>query len=184
MIVLVALFVGWLPASTVDSEARCSVEALRNNPEGYHWPLNRIQQLVDDADVIVRAVAVDLRIDPEDPNGIWGQVHFRVTETLRGTVGEEELDFFGRLVDENDFNLGEAPYRIVRRAGQRGDCFARAYRAGGEYLFLLWTKDGDLTPYWAPLAPTNEQIRGETDPWLEWVRGRVGEPFDMEPIRM
>lgn len=180
MIVLAALFVGWLSESPMGPEVDsvmdgtlCSVGALRNNPEGYHWPLDRIHRLVDDTDVIVRAVAVDARIDPEDPNGIWGQVRFQATETIRGVVGEAELEFFGRLVDQDDFNPGDVPYRIVRRAGQRGDCFAREYRAGREYLFLLRARNGNLTPYWVPLAPTNEQIRDETDPWLEWVRARV-----------
>jgi hypothetical protein len=29
------------------------------------------------------------------------------------------------------------------------------------------------TPYWAPLQPVNEQIRGESDPWFAWVRNEL-----------
>jgi hypothetical protein len=30
-----------------------------------------------------------------------------------------------------------------------------------------------FTPYWAPLLPVNEQIRGRDDPWLLWVRREI-----------
>jgi hypothetical protein len=32
----------------------------------------------------------------------------------------------------------------------------------------------DLTPYWAPLGPTNEQLFGGTsDAWFVWVSGQL-----------
>lgn len=147
----------------------CSVQELRENPDGYHWPLDRIEGFVDEAEVIVRAVALGVEEQAEP----WSEVGFGVTEVVRGEVDEEKLVFQGQLVDRDDFNEGEVPYQIVRPAGQRGDCFARQYRAGAEYLFFLWEQDGSLTPYGPPLAPTNEQVRGRDDPWVAWVRDRA-----------
>jgi TonB family protein len=47
---------------------------------------------------------------------------------------------------------------------------------GAEYLLFLNAggirldaRPVDLTPYWAPLAPTNEQVFGEADAWSHWV---------------
>ena len=40
---------------------------------------------------------------------------------------------------------------------------------------LRW-QEGRLTPYWAALAATNEQVRGHDDPWLRWVRTAVRVP--------
>ncbi|MFL5607097.1 MAG: phosphatase PAP2 family protein, partial [Gemmatimonadaceae bacterium] len=66
------------------------------------------------------------------------------------------------------------PYTMVRMAGQRGDCYARQYRRGAEYLLLLRHVDAKtLTPYWIPLAPLNEQVRGSDDAWVTWVRARA-----------
>jgi hypothetical protein len=70
----------------------------------------------------------------------------------------------------DDFNPAPVPYPAVRPAGQRGSCFAEEYRRGGEFLLLLKRTAGHLTPYWAALAPTNEQIRGADDRWVRWVR--------------
>jgi len=49
--------------------------------------------------------------------------------------------------------------------------FAGSYRAGAEYLlFLKKNNHGELTVYWAPLAPVNEELHSSQDPWLIWVR--------------
>jgi hypothetical protein len=48
------------------------------------------------------------------------------------------------------------------------------YRRGAEYLLLLTREQaGELTPYWSPLAPTNEQVSGPDDPWIQWVKIEV-----------
>ena len=87
---------------------------------------------------------------------------------------EDRLLFPGTLVDRDDFNPDSVPYTIVRPAGQRGDCDAKEYRLGAEYLFILRpSRRGGLTPHWRPLAPFNEQLRGADDPWIEWVRAQV-----------
>jgi hypothetical protein len=65
-------------------------------------------------------------------------------------------------------------------AAVRG-CFALEYRRGAEYLLFLrrgdhssYAQSEQLTPYWAPLGPTNEQLfGGGSDPWLLWVRGQL-----------
>jgi hypothetical protein len=167
----IGVLAGWTPTSLPGGERR-SVMELRQNPEGYHWPEARILTFVQDADRIVRAVAMESMGEPPAV-GRRSQVRFRVVERIRGAVQMDELTFQGILVDQDDFNEGEIPYRMVRRSGQRGDCFAHEYRVGAEYLFLLRERNGSLTPHWAPLAPTNEQIRGADDPWLAWVRARV-----------
>jgi hypothetical protein len=100
-------------------------------------------------------------------------VRFEITEVLRGSVQDRQLTLQGTLVDGDDFNPLPVPYRMVRLAGQRGDCFASEYRTGAEYLQLLTENWSGLTARWWPLAPSNEQLRGPDDPWLAWVRDRV-----------
>ena len=166
-------------AAAAPRPARCSVSTLRHNPEGYHYPLQDIRRFVSEADIIVRVVALDsvtgLPSDPAHwPNRDGRGVVFETLEILRGPLDGAQLTMPGGLADRDDFNTGPVPYRIVRRAGQRGDCFAREYRRGAEYLLLLRRIGSSLTPYWAALAPLNEQIRGADDPWLVWVRSELG----------
>jgi hypothetical protein len=37
----------------------CSVGALRSNPEGYQYPLEDVRRFVAEAEIIVRAIALD-----------------------------------------------------------------------------------------------------------------------------
>jgi hypothetical protein len=153
---------------------RCRVGALHveYNPERV-WPVEDVRGFVREASAVVRAVATRAEARPLTPGSEpgWGTVHFRVVETIRGSV-PAELSLEGRVVDQDDFNSGSVPYRFVRSSGTRGDCFAREYRIGAEYLFLLKETAGRLTPHWWPLGPTNEQITGEADPWVVWVRAQ------------
>ena len=150
---------------------RCSVMVLRYQ-DGYRYTEGQIHQFVLDTDAVVRAVAVDsIAALPYEYRG-W--TRFRPTEILRGPFPNRDFWLQGDLVDGDDFNEGPVPYRMVRPAGQRGDCFASEYRLGGEYLLLLKKDTGGLlTAWWAPLAPLNEQISGPEDPWLRWVRERL-----------
>jgi len=155
----------------------CSVTELRHS-SGYRYRVERIGEFVDSATVIVRAVAIGvdtLDTDAVDPRyRREPAVVFRPLETLRGTVAPDRLVFRGAVVDRDDFNPGSVPYTLVRLAGQRGDCEAKEYRLGAEYLFILRpSRRGGLTPHWRPLAPFNEQVRGAEDPWVEWVRARI-----------
>ena len=111
------------------------------------------------------------------------EVHFTVLEVLRGAP-PAELTFTGELVDRDDYNERAVPYRMVRPSGQRGSCIAYEYKVGAEYLLILRTaphvipliaeaEASRLNPYWAPLAPLNEQIRGGGDPWVRWVKSNI-----------
>jgi len=78
--------------------------------------------------------------------------------------------------DTDDFNRDSVPYIFVRPEGARGSCFAEVYKRGGQFLLLLRREGSNrFTPYWAPLMPVNEQIRGRSDPWLVWVRREITE---------
>lgn len=160
----------------------CSVSILREQPD-YLYPVSHIEKMVREAEVVVRAVAVDslprLPYDSMPPEEVVAvdrsEIRFRPTEVLRGPFPTSEFTYRGIVADEDDFNTLPVPYRVVRSSGQRGDCYAKDYRQGGEYLFLLKRRDDALTPHWFPLGPTNEQIRGDDDPWLEWVREQLAE---------
>lgn len=173
MLILLSFLVLVADASEV---GRCWVGPLRHNPEGYFWPLADIRAFVDSADVIVRARATRLIDTERSPAGLGYRntaVEFEPLEVLRGDSALRPLQIPGGFAQSDDFNSTAVPYRIVRMAGQRGDCFATEYRAGAEYLLILRRLNGDLTPYWAPLAPLNEQIRGREDPWVSWVRAEL-----------
>ena len=143
--------------------AACSVRELRTSP-GYAYRLERVADFVDSAEVIVRARVVGA--DSADGGRV---VTFEPLEWMRGGASAGPLRVGGTLVEHDDYNPQPVPYTMVRPAGQRGDCFAQEYRRGAEYLLLL--RGG--TPYWMPLAPLNEQVRGADDPWAAWVRARA-----------
>jgi hypothetical protein len=174
LVVVIALLASVRPATA--EVMRCSVRPLRQNPEGYFWPADSIAGFVAQATIIVRVRAEDsvswTHADDLAHRGNAG-VLFRVLESLRGRLPADSLILPGTLVGHDDFNTGVLPYRMTRRAGQRGDCFAREYRRGAEYLLLLRSTDVGPSPHWAPLAPLNEQVRGTSDPWVAWVRARI-----------
>jgi hypothetical protein len=104
---------------------------------------------------------------------ITPSIRFKVIETIRGPISSE-VNLPGALVDKDDFNDKPAPYTFVREEGRTGSCFARSYRSGGQFLlFLKKTADGELTAQWYPLAPANEQLHSDEDPWLLWVRDQA-----------
>jgi len=79
----------------------------------------------------------------------------------------------GELTDRDDPNDRPASYGFVRPLGRGGDCFARYYRRGGEFLMFCRVTNGRLNPYWASLGATNEQLFGPDDKWLAWVRREI-----------
>jgi hypothetical protein len=169
------------PVRPVLARARCSVGELMASP-GYHYRPERVHEFVDSATLIVRVIAAgsdSLSITwpgtTDRPGGTRrvGAVSFRVEEVLRGELPSGRLTVAGELAERDDYNPRTVPYTIVRPGGQHGDCFARSYRVGAEYLLLLRDGPAGLAPYWQPLAPLNEQVRGATDPWVEWVRAAV-----------
>lgn len=108
-------------------------------------------------------------------------MRFAVLDVLKGELAARTIAFNGSLVDRDDRNDGPVPYDFGRPGARGGNCFALTYRSGGEYLLLLrrsehpsYAQPNDLTPYWTPLGPTNEQLfEGSSDPWFRWVAGRL-----------
>lgn len=163
----------------------CSVGELRGSP-GYQYRVERIEQFVDSASVIVRARA--LTGAPRDSVTVKGYlipfVRFLVVERIRAPDSLTHVELPGEIVARDDFNAGNVPYTMVRLAGHRGDCEAKEYRAGAEYLLLLRPGPLGLTAHWKPLAPLNEQVRGDADPWLTWVRNAARRPTGSSTLRL
>jgi hypothetical protein len=141
-------------------------------------PLPTPIRLIEQADLVVQARAEEQVASPGVSNNFlaktpW-QVRFRIVAVHKGTFAGSELTFNGRLEGRDDLNDRPVPYDHVRPGGS-GSCYALGYRQGAQYLLLLKRSRpdgqtaGDWTPYWAPLGPTNEQLRNESDPWLTWV---------------
>ncbi len=145
-------------------------------------PLPSAQDLVKQAEVIVRVRAEGLAETPGRP-GSSTQVRFAVVRVLKGRLSSTTIEFNGVLSDRDDRNDRPVPYDFIRPGGRGGNCFALTYRPGAEYLLLLrrpehssYAQPNDLTPYWTPLSPTNEQLfGGGNDPWLAWVTQRIRE---------
>ncbi len=153
--------------------------------------------VVRDAEVIVRAKAVEYARPPANPK-IWttgvpdSQVRFKILEVIRGPrLSTVELP--GYLSDVDDFNDHDAPYTFVRPGGRSGSCFANTYRTGAEFLLLMKSASGGYTVNWYALGPVNEQLHSDEDPWLLWVRKESGKPqlpnsaldraVDVDPIK-
>jgi hypothetical protein len=134
-----------------------------------------VVELVHDASVIVRVLAADYAVPPQDQRirttGVPdSKIRFKVLEVIRGTDVKRELVLPGYLSDSDDFNDRPSPYPFVRPNGRSGSCYANTYRSGAQFLLLLKTRGGDYTVNWYALGPANEQLHSETDPWLLWVR--------------
>jgi hypothetical protein len=168
MQILVLLLGGVVGSSMTVPPVPCSVEELRDSPN-YVWPIRRVGERVDSAPRIARVVAVSA-------DSRAHTVTFHALEWLKGRpVSADSVTLNGVAVTLDDFNRGPVPYQIVRSAGTRGSCFANEYRIGGEYLLLLQdtSRPNSLSLYPWALGPVNEQLRGDDDPWLAWVRERV-----------
>jgi hypothetical protein len=130
---------------------------------------------VSDADVIVRARVWRLPEAPDATSGVRTAetlVRFGVLEVLKGEV-QFTVSVPGTLTERSDMNDRPVPYAMVRPGRRGGECVARNYQRNGEYLLLLKKVDGKLTPYWAALGATNEQVTGANDPWVTWVRKQI-----------
>ncbi|MFN2399222.1 MAG: hypothetical protein ABR543_11365 [Gemmatimonadaceae bacterium] len=175
LLAAILLTIGW---SAPSSPVMCSIHTADGEP--WRPSVDATRRVVREADVIVRARAV--RADSVlGSNDRWyGAVGFKVLEIVDGdSPVASHMVFYGWLVGHDDFNPGAVPYPAVRPEGQRGACFAEAYRLNAEYLFLLHTRGQRLTPYWAALSPVNEQVRGPTDPWVVWVRAERRRASDL-----
>ena len=130
--------------------------------------LQPIQDVIRQSEVILRA---KVRFARAAASPIQGRVTFDVLEVIKGIFAGRHLTIAGRITDTPASRNRQPPHQQLdcMRAGGCGGCFAYDYRDGAEYLLML--KGG--TPYWAPLAPTNEEISGAQDPWVLWVKGQL-----------
>lgn len=147
-------------------------------------PLPSAERLVQDAQVVARVRAEDVASTPGSGGFFLDasptQVRFLIIEVLKGELSTVVIEFNGSLTNRDDRNDGPVPYARIRRGGRGGTCYALTYRAGAEYLLFLRpgsrgsSQENVLTPYWAPLGPTNEQLfGGVSDAWLLWVKEQL-----------
>lgn len=158
-------------------DSRCSV---LNVETGEHIirPTKTAGQLVDGADVIVRAVALRQFSRPDVQQSLMA---FRVVEVLSGSDVPDSLAFMGWADERDEYNRGAVPYHEGRPGLLGGSCYAFNYKPEAEYLFILRRGGYGLTPYHSLFSPTNEQVRGPEDPWLLWVRQRIRSPERLLP---
>jgi hypothetical protein len=137
------------------------------------------QEVVEGAEAIVRATAVEYAVAPQDPL-TWttgepdSRVRFRVNQVVKGLGVSVEIILPGYLTERDDFNDHKPPYKFVRPGGRAGSCFANSYRKGAEFLLMLKRLDqGAFTVNWYALGPVNEQLESVNDPWLVWVRHQL-----------
>src|SRR5262245_2486923 len=131
-------------------------------------PVIRIpKDIVTSAQVIVRARALSedntsAEITSE-VSSASRHVLFSIVSVLKRTINEQVIRIPGYLEERDDWNanLDSMPNRMSRPGFIVGSCYALNYRQGADYLLLLGPtpQTGSLTPYWASLAATNEQLR-------------------------
>jgi len=131
--------------------------------------------LITRADVIVHATALEYVKTPREKMveldfSSNGNIRFKVEQVLKGEDIPATLTIEGLLSVVDDFNDHPVPYDMVRPGGRRGPCEVYSYKKGAEFLLFLRKEDGKLTPYWATMSPTNEQLRSPDDAWLKWVK--------------
>ena len=147
-------------------------------------PVPTALELLSRAELVVRARAT-VMTGPATRASVkaegFGRVRFVVVDILKGRLDSKSLELTGRLEAQDDRNDQSVPYSFIRRGGRHGNCYALNYRSGAEYLLLLhraevpnYAELNELTPYWSPLSPTNEQLfDGTRDPWLIWVSAQL-----------
>jgi hypothetical protein len=124
------------------------------------------EQLILRADAIYHARATEYLVPTNQRmKGEIPRVIFTVLDTIKGP-SMRSIQFPALLTEFNDKNDMPVPYNLVRPDGRRGQCYATKYKSGQEYL--LFIKGG--TPYWSRLAPTNEEVSGNSDPWVLLVK--------------
>lgn len=131
--------------------------------------------LITRADVIVRATALQYVKTPREEMveldfSSNGNIQFKVEEVLKGEGIPATVTIEGLLSVVDDFNDHPVPYDMVRPGGRHGSCEVYIYKKGAEFLLFLRKEEGKLTPYWASMSPTNEQLRSPDDAWLKWVK--------------
>ena len=173
------------PSRLPIEERFCTVEIVGPHPNEaapFSNDTKGTRRMVRRAVAIVRAVASRRATPDEASRAAWirgpttrGAIAFDVVEVLKGDSVPNTLIIGGVLTEFDDFNTDVVPYVHVRPAGERGPCWAYEYRRGAQFLLVL-NRDstGRLNPYYDHIQmPANEQLYGEDDPWLVWVRSQI-----------
>ena len=129
------------------------------SPEG----VESAAEITDRAEVILLVKVPDEKIERVSP------ISMTVLEVLKGDFKASAVVVDGETARYEGANDLPAPYDFVRPGGRSGDCFADDYKPGGQ--FLLFLRHG--TVHWSPLAATNEEVSGPSDPWVTWVKERL-----------
>jgi hypothetical protein len=141
------------------------------------FSIARTQNIVAESEVIVRGTVIGETDAPAgSPRPNMRFVAVAVDEILRGSGVPDTIRIMG-LINPQDTvptDYGEVPHLSYLRR-YAGSCISATYAEGGQYLLLLQrTEERDvLDPYWIPLAPTNDQVRGSNDRWVQWVRNEI-----------
>ena len=120
-------------------------------------------EITDRAEVILLVKVPDEKIEQVSP------ITMAVLEVVKGGFKGSTVVVEGETARYEGRNDSPVPYDFVRPGGRSGDCFADDYKPGGQ--FLLFLRDGSV--HWSPLAATNEEVSGPTDPWVTWVKQRL-----------
>jgi hypothetical protein len=173
---IVAIWTALLLAASPQARpepAFCSVSGGAGQPPS----VESTRALVRRAEVVVRVHAAEYRRPPEMQGFPPMEIRFHVLEVLHGSDVPADLWIRAGAVAHDDFNDHPVPYLYARPDSRRGGCYAYFHRDGGEFLLLLSRdRQGLLTPYWSMGDPTNEQVRGASDPWVVWVREQLRAP--------
>ena len=140
--------------ATIWSALACSVDRIPHASE-----------LVDRSELILLVKIPDIEYAP------WTNIEASVVSSLKGAYTNATISIMGYTTQYDGPNDRPIPYDFVRPGGRHGDCFAMDYKKGG--IFLLMIQKG--SPYWAALAPVNEEVTGADDPWVIWVKARLAE---------
>jgi hypothetical protein len=120
-------------------------------------------EITQDADVILLVQVPARKIRQVSP------ITMTVLAVLKGDFRSKTVIVPGQTARYYGPNDRTVPYDWVRPGGKLGQCFAEDYKPGGQ--FLLFLRKGEVQ--WSPLAATNEEVSGPTDPWVIWVKKRV-----------
>ena len=135
-----------------------------------------VSQTCTIAEYIVRATAIEYSRPPENPNMLTtgptdSKVRFEVEEILKGDILPSSIELNGYLNDKDEFNGHPVPYDYVRKSGLRGSCYANTYKQGAQFLLFIGKSGKGFTVEIDPLAPVNEQLHSESDPWVYYIKG-------------
>lgn len=123
------------------------------------------------SEITDRAEVILLVKVPEEKIEQVSRIEMSVLEVIKGDFKNKTVAVQGQTAHYKGANDVPPPYDFVRPGGRLGDCFAADYKAGGQ--FLLFLRNGEV--HWSPLAATNEEVSGTTDPWVLWVKKRQKE---------